>query len=83
DDVSFDWLDTLLLINAYYQKVQQQLLPPFVPGRVKQWLNMMRGQNPLAQLLFDQIKQLKELPEITRLLNSEIAKAQLQRAAGG
>ena len=78
-DADFDWLDTLELINAYYLNVQQQLEAPFVPGRVKQWLNMMRQQNPKAQALFDNLKQLRELDEITQLLDREIERAQIER----
>ena len=44
----FDWAATVQLIIEYYQQVQLQLPPPFVSGRVKQWLNMMRKQNPKA-----------------------------------
>ncbi|NQZ30274.1 MAG: tRNA-dihydrouridine synthase family protein [Oceanospirillaceae bacterium] len=79
EEAVFDWLDNLLLIEAYYVNVQQQLPPPFVPGRVKQWLNMMRVKNPHAQLLFDKMKQLKLLDEITYLLKSEIIQARQQR----
>lgn len=78
----FDWLDNLLLIEAYYVNVQRQLLPPFVPGRVKQWLNMMRVDNPDAQLLFDKMKQLTLLDEITCLLNVEIQQARQRRDQG-
>jgi len=78
-DSAFDWLDTLLLINAYYVNVQQQLPPPFVPGRVKQWLNMMRAHSPQAQALFDSVKQLKELGDITELFKLEIRRAQAVR----
>jgi tRNA-dihydrouridine synthase C len=78
-DADFDWLDTLELINAYYLNVQQQLEAPFVPGRVKQWLNMMRQHNPKAQALFDNLKQLRELDEISRLLDGEMEQAQMGR----
>jgi len=79
DDASFDWLDTLELINSYYLNVQQQLEAPFVPGRVKQWLNMMRQHNPKAQALFDRLKQLRGLGEINQLLDLEIERAQIER----
>lgn len=70
----FSWQDTLRLIIVYYEQVQQELPPPFVPGRVKQWLNMMRKHNPNAQSLFDEVKTVNELTELTRLLDSKLAK---------
>ena len=70
----FSWQDTLRLIIVYYEQVQQELPPPFVPGRVKQWLNMMRKHNPNAQSLFDEVKTVSELTELTRLLDSKLAK---------
>jgi len=82
-DVDFDWLDTLELINTYYLNVQQQLEAPFVPGRVKQWLNMMRQHNPKAQVLFDNLKQLRELDEITSLLRREMERAYNTRTVAG
>ena len=71
----FSWQDTLRLIIRYYEQVQQELPPPFVPGRVKQWLNMMRKHNPNAQSLFDEVKTVNELTELTILLNSKLAKS--------
>ena len=68
------WHDTLVLLERYYQRVQQQLPAPYVSGRVKQWLNMMRKHNPNAQDLFDQIKQLTDLDEVTLLLATERAR---------
>lgn len=73
-DIEHSWLDTLLLLNKYYQRVQQQLQPPFVPGRLKQWLNMMRKRNVKAQHLFDNVKLLTELSALTDFLESEIEK---------
>ncbi|EPJ45450.1 MAG: nifR3/Smm1 family protein [Osedax symbiont Rs1] len=64
----FDWADTVALIIEYYENVQLQLPPPFVSGRVKQWLNMMRKQNSNAQLLFEKIKIISELDSLTAAL---------------
>ncbi len=64
----FDWADTVALIIEYYENVQLQLPPPFVSGRVKQWLNMMRKQNSNAQLLFEKIKKISELDSLTAAL---------------
>ncbi|MEH6442523.1 MAG: tRNA-dihydrouridine synthase family protein [Oceanospirillaceae bacterium] len=71
------WFDTVVLLIKYYNNVQGQLPPPFVPGRVKQWLNMMRKQNPKAQILFDKVKQVNELAQLTDLLHQELHDARL------
>ena len=76
----FDWADTLALIIDYYENVKTQLPPPFVPGRVKQWLNMMRKHNPQAQSLFDLAKKINDLEQLTALLESERNQALLARA---
>ena len=72
------WYDTLLLLETYYQRVQLQLPPPYVSGRLKQWLNMMRKHNDNAQDLFDKVKKITDLDELTSLLVKEkvIAAAQ-------
>ncbi len=73
------WHDTLLLLEKYYQRVQMQLPPPYVSGRLKQWLNMMRKHNHNAQDLFDKVKKITDLDELTSLLISEKANAASQR----
>ncbi|MEM5529956.1 tRNA-dihydrouridine synthase family protein [Gammaproteobacteria bacterium AS21] len=69
--IRFDWADVLALLLQYYANVQLALPPPFVAGRVKQWLNMMRKRNDNAQLLFDRVKQITDLSELTQLLEQE------------
>lgn len=70
-----DWVATVQLIIEYYENVQLQIPPPFVSGRVKQWLNMMRKHNPKAQQLFDQVKKVSDLKEMTRLLDMQLQMA--------
>ncbi|EPJ45938.1 MAG: nifR3/Smm1 family protein [Osedax symbiont Rs2] len=74
-----DWAATVQLIIEYYQKVQLQLPPPFVSGRGKQWLNMMRKQNPKAQQLFEKIKKVSDLKEIDKLLDQQLQLALASR----
>jgi tRNA-dihydrouridine synthase C len=69
----FSWQQTVALIIEYYEQVQRELDPPFVPGRVKQWLNMMRKHNDNAQHLFDQVKKVSDLDELTGLLKDQLA----------
>jgi tRNA-dihydrouridine synthase C len=74
-EVAHTWHDTLLLLERYYQRVQLQLPPPYVSGRLKQWLNMMRKHNDNAQDLFDKVKKITDLDELTVLLAKEKALA--------
>ncbi|MGB1239025.1 MAG: tRNA dihydrouridine synthase [Pseudomonadales bacterium] len=67
----YSWAQIVALIIRYYGMVQQQLPDPFVPGRIKQWLNMMRKHNPSAQLLFDATKRVTDLKDLTALLERE------------
>jgi len=77
--VGLDWADIMRLIIEYYENVQLQLPPPFVSGRVKQWLNMMRKHNPKAQQLFEQIKKVSDLKEMTQLLDLQLELALADR----
>jgi len=79
--IRFDWADVLALLLQYYANVQLALPPPFVAGRVKQWLNMMRKRNEHAQLLFDRVKKITDLTELTQLLEQERIVALAKRVA--
>jgi len=79
--IRFDWADVLALLLQYYANVQLALPPPFVAGRVKQWLNMMRKRNENAQLLFDRVKKITDLTELTQLLEQERIVALAKRVA--
>ncbi len=80
EPTGFDWASRIDLIIEYYENVKTQLPPPFVPGRVKQWLNMMRKHNLPAQQLFDKAKKITDLEQLTALLQAEREQAWLARA---
>ncbi|MSR13398.1 MAG: dihydrouridine synthase [Gammaproteobacteria bacterium] len=67
---SADWPRVLPLIFAYWSCVRRDLEPRHTPGRLKQWLNLLRRNYPQAEVLFQQLKPLREASEIDRQLQA-------------
>ena len=67
-DGSADWARVLPEVLAYWQVVRAEASPRHAPGRLKQWLNLLRRRFPAAQTLFDRIKVLREPAAIAAVL---------------
>lgn len=65
-----DWPRVLPLLVAYWQCVRHDLEPRHAPGRIKQWLNLLRRNYPQGEILFQQLRLLREAPEIDRRMQS-------------
>lgn len=63
-----DWLQVLPLIAEFWQGVQKKLLPHKAPGRIKQWLNLLRRTFPQAELLHQQIRPLRDATAVSAAL---------------
>ena len=63
-----DWPRVWPLVLAYWRAVRAEALPRHAPGRLKQWLNLLRRRFPAAQSLFERVKVLREPDAIEGLL---------------
>lgn len=50
------WPELAALIGRFWHRVQLKLAPRHAPGRLKQWLNLLRRRHPGAQSLYDRIR---------------------------
>lgn len=55
-----DWPRLVPLLHDYWQRVQAKVEPRHAPGRLKQWLNLLRRHYPQAEVLYQQVRTLRE-----------------------
>jgi tRNA-dihydrouridine synthase C len=58
--------------------VQQKVLPNQSPGRLKQWLGMMRRTYPQAEQLFTALRPLRTAQEVSPVLLQHLAQAPMR-----
>lgn len=63
-----DWNDLLPLIGEFWRLVSARLVPQHTPGRVKQWLNLLRRSYPQAETLYQAIRPLREAEAVGAVL---------------
>lgn len=68
-----DWSRVLPLIARYWGDVRRTLTPRHAPGRIKQWLNLLRRHYPPAQVLFDTWRTVTDPAEIDRALTGDVS----------
>jgi len=59
-----DWPRLLPLLADYWQRVTRDMAPRHAPGRLKQWLNLLRQHYPPAARLFDSMRELRDVDAI-------------------
>jgi len=59
-----DWDVLKTMIAEFWTRVQLKLPPHQSPGRLKQWLGMMRRSYPQAEKLYGEIREARKAPEI-------------------
>lgn len=62
--VAADWPRVLPLLVDYSRYVRRDLEPRHAPGRIKQWLNLLRRNYPQGETLFQQLRLLRDPTEI-------------------
>jgi tRNA-dihydrouridine synthase C len=72
-DFSHDWESIKPLLAMFWEKVQAKVLPHQSPGRLKQWLGMMRRNYPQAEALYADIRELRRAPEISAVMLPRLA----------
>jgi tRNA-dihydrouridine synthase C len=66
--VEGDWLRVVPLLLTYWASVRRDVAPRHTPGRLKQWLNLLRRNFAAAEILFQRLRALTEACDIDRLL---------------
>lgn len=68
--VAADWERMLPLLGHFWRGVLGKVLPAHAPGRLKQWLNLLRRTFPQAETLHQQVRPLREVAAVTALLTA-------------
>jgi tRNA-dihydrouridine synthase C len=63
-----DWIAIKSLIADFWTQVQGKVLPHQSPGRLKQWLGLMRRSYPQAEMLYRELRELRMADELSRVL---------------
>lgn len=63
-----DWQRIMPMIAEFWVGVNAKVLPRHAPGRLKQWIGMMRRHYPQADTLYNEIRALPGASEVTRCL---------------
>jgi tRNA-dihydrouridine synthase C len=63
-----DWEELQHMIAEFWMRVQQKLPPHQSPGRLKQWLGLMRRSYPQAERLYGEIREARKAPELSARL---------------
>ena len=69
DEPCNDWEVIKRMIALFWDKVQCKVLPHQSPGRLKQWIGLMRRSYPQAEVLYGSIRELRLAPEISKVLS--------------
>lgn len=62
-----EWVQLLPLLGEFRQRVAAKVAAHHAPGRIKQWLNMLRRRYEDAEVLYQAVRPLKTLAEIDRV----------------
>jgi tRNA-dihydrouridine synthase C len=68
DDSAAQWDTVAGMILDFWAQVQKKVLPTQAPGRLKQWLNLMRRSHPQAESLFASLRALRTAGEVSLAL---------------
>lgn len=65
---SAEWHELCGLLGLFWARVRRKVAPRFAPGRLKQWLNLLRRNFPQAERLFAEIRAMHHPAEIEPVL---------------
>ncbi|MCE1186850.1 MAG: tRNA-dihydrouridine synthase [Rhodocyclales bacterium] len=69
-DRDAEWATLGPLLVEFWARVQDKVQPRHAPGRLKQWLNLLRRNFPGAEALYQQVRPLGDVAVINALLAS-------------
>lgn len=67
-DRTAEWEVLRSLLSLFWARVRSKVAPRFAPGRLKQWLNLLRRNFPQVEALFQEIRALRHPDEIEPVL---------------
>lgn len=69
-DADADWAAIVELITDFWVQVQAKVLPHQSPGRLKQWLGLMRRSYPQAETLYRKVRELRAAPAVSAVISA-------------
>jgi tRNA-dihydrouridine synthase C len=66
--IETDWDDLQDLIALFWTQVQAKLPPHHSPGRLKQWLGLMKRNYPQAERLYQEVRELRHAADVTAVM---------------
>lgn len=75
------WRALCPLIHDFWQRVQGKVEARHAPGRLKQWLNLMRRNYAQAEVLYQTVRPLREPHDIQLVLNALLGLADVRELA--
>lgn len=69
-DPAAQWDAVAAMILDFWVQVQRKVLPTQAPGRLKQWLNLMRRNYPQAETTFTALRSLRTAEDVSRVLRA-------------
>lgn len=72
-DPTADWPVVARMIDDFWGQVQEKVLPHQAPGRLKQWLGLMRRSYPQAERLFAAVREIRLAQDLTPVLHHHLA----------
>jgi tRNA-dihydrouridine synthase C len=76
-----DWRAIEAMLADFWTRVQRKVLPAQSPGRLKQWLGLMQRRYPQAEQLFRSLREARQGPELSAILQREGVIAESREAA--
>ena len=67
-ELDADWPRVRPLIAEFWQRTQTKIVPQHAPGRLKQWLGLMRYRYPSANALYADLRSLRLPAEVDQVL---------------
>lgn len=69
-DEAMGWLELLPWVIDYYEQLCSRMEPRHAPGRLKQWLGMMRAAYPEAEMLYRRLRTERDPVAVGKMLAS-------------
>jgi tRNA-dihydrouridine synthase C len=69
-DPDAQWHAVAGMITDFWAQVQNKVLPTQAPGRLKQWLLLMRRAYPQAEAMFTSLRSLRTAGDVSRVLHA-------------
>jgi len=69
-DRDAEWAELLPLIGEFWQRVLAKVEARHAPGRLKQWLNLLRRNFPQGEILYAAVRAKSDVPSVSQVLSA-------------